>query len=86
MSQSIVTAVAVIGMLAANAVFFASFVSLAVYRARREGFERGVIHGWMIGRFPETTYRDCRFRESCAITDRLEADLMWAELSEEPRQ
>ena len=81
MSQTIVTAVAVIGMLAANAVFFASFVSLAVYRARKEGFERGVIDGWLVGRFPKTSYVDRRLKAACAITDRLEADVMWADLN-----
>ena len=80
MSQAIITALTVGFLMAANAVAFLSFLSIAAYRARREGFQRGVLHGWMIGRFPETAYRDRRFKEACALTDKLEADVMWAEL------
>ncbi len=85
MSQAIITALTVGFLIAANAVVFLSFLWVATYRAQREGFRRGVLHGWMIGRFPETAYRDRRFKEACAITDKLEADVMWADLSKEPR-
>lgn len=80
MSQSTVTAIAVAGMLAGNCFFFMSLMWIACYRARREGFERGVVEGWIIGRFPEHGYIDRRFKQAAAITDGLEADVMWAEL------
>lgn len=81
MSQTVITAIAVAGMLAANGVFFLSFVWLATEKARQEGFQRGVVEGWIIGRFPEHAYIDCRFKQACAITDGLEADVMWCELN-----
>lgn len=51
--------------------------------ARREGFCKGVLHGWMLGRFPEHGYVDKRFAQAAEITDKLEADVAWDQAMKE---
>ena len=60
-----------------TAIFWAVLYVRGVCLARREGFHRGVLHGWMLGRFPEHSYADKRFAQAAEITDKVEADAAW---------
>jgi hypothetical protein len=60
-----------------GAVLWAGLVTISAYRQARTYFEVGVLHGFMLGRFPEAAYADKRFEAAAVITDRLEADVAW---------
>lgn len=51
----------------------------------RHGYKMGVLHGYMVGKFPEATYKRGLYPKALKVVDELEAAVAWKTAQEEAR-